>query len=178
MISPAFRRVAVVGTSGSGKTTFSALLAERLGVRHIELDAHYWQPGWQGPDRGEFNERVAAMLGGLDGWVCDGNYGAIAADHADTIVWLDLPMRTCLWRVVRRAMTRAWRREVLWGTNREQWRSLVGRDSLAWWVVSTHRRRRREMTELFGSPEHWHRARIRFATTAQADAWLGAQGRA
>jgi hypothetical protein len=118
------------------------------------------------------------MLGGLDGWVCDGNYGAIAADHADTIVWLDLPMRTCLWRVVRRAMTRAWRREVLWGTNREQWRSLVGRDSLAWWVVSTHRRRRREMTELFGSPEHWHRARIRFATTAQADAWLGAQGRA
>ena len=173
------RRVAVIGTSGSGKTTFSRRLAELLGVPPIELDAHYWQPDWQEPDRGEFNDRLAALLAGLDGWICDGNYGAIAADHADTIVWLDLPMRTCLWRVVRRAVRRARKRELLWGTNRERWRSLVGRDSLAWWVVTTHRRRRRETTALFGLPEHRHRRRIRFGSSAAADAWLAAiaQGR-
>lgn len=32
------RRVSVIGASGSGKTTFAAALAERMGVPHIELD--------------------------------------------------------------------------------------------------------------------------------------------
>ena len=41
-----YRRVNVVGTSASGKTTFARALAERLGVRHVELDALHWQSGW------------------------------------------------------------------------------------------------------------------------------------
>jgi hypothetical protein len=36
------RRITVVGTTGSGKTT----LACRLGQRHMELDALYWEPKW------------------------------------------------------------------------------------------------------------------------------------
>lgn len=166
------RRVAVVGTSGSGKTTFSLRLAERLRVRHVELDAHFWEPNWQQPDRAEFEERVVALLKGLDGWVCDGNYGSMAAAHADTIVWLDLPLRTCLWRVLRRAVRRAWRRESLWGTNREHWSRLIGRDSLAWWVVTTHRRRRRDLTALFAAPAYRHLRRVRFRSSDEADAWL------
>lgn len=166
------RRVAVVGTSGSGKTTFSLRLAERLRLRHVELDAHFWEPNWQQPDRAEFEERVVALLKGLDGWVCDGNYGSMAAVHADTIVWLDLPLRTCLWRVLRRAVRRAWRRESLWGTNREHWSRLIGRDSLAWWVVTTHRRRRRDLTALFAAPTYRHLRRLRFRSSDEADAWL------
>jgi adenylate kinase family enzyme len=166
------RRVAVVGTSGSGKTTFSIRLADRLGVRHVELDAHFWQPDWQQPDRDAFNERMIAILAGLDGWVCDGNYGSIAADHADTIVWLDLPLRTCLWRVLRRAVRRARQREILWGTNHESWSRLIGRESLAWWVLTTHGRRRRDLTELFGAPAYRHLRRVRLLSSAEADAWL------
>ncbi|HCU2021331.1 TPA: AAA family ATPase [Pseudomonas aeruginosa] len=39
-------RVVVVGTSGAGKSTFSAALAARLGCTHVELDRLYWGPGW------------------------------------------------------------------------------------------------------------------------------------
>ncbi len=40
------RRIAVVGTSGAGKTTFSARLAVLLDCPHIELDAFQHRPNW------------------------------------------------------------------------------------------------------------------------------------
>ncbi len=40
--SAGMRRVNVIGTSGSGKTTVAAALADRLGIRHVELDALSW----------------------------------------------------------------------------------------------------------------------------------------
>jgi adenylate kinase family enzyme len=36
------RRVAVIGGTGSGKTTVSRRLAQRLDVQHVELDALFW----------------------------------------------------------------------------------------------------------------------------------------
>ena len=70
------RRVSVVGNSGSGKTTVAAQLAARLGVSHIELDAIRHQPNWQELPDDEFRSRVAALTD-ADGWVVDGNYGAV-----------------------------------------------------------------------------------------------------
>ena len=40
-------RIAVVGTSGAGKTTLSARLAAQLGYPHIELDAFQHGPNWE-----------------------------------------------------------------------------------------------------------------------------------
>ncbi len=36
----------VVGTSGSGKSTFSKALAEKLAIEHIEMDQIFWGPNW------------------------------------------------------------------------------------------------------------------------------------
>jgi adenylate kinase family enzyme len=104
-------RVNVKGISGSGKTTFSRELAERLGVPYLELDAIHHGPNWTEASADELRARVREFMAGApDGWVIDGNYesklGGLVLDAADEIVWLDPPLRLALHPRRRRAVER------------------------------------------------------------------------
>jgi|SRR5438105_4840170 len=46
-------KIAVLGTSGSGKTTVARELARGLGLPHVELDALFHGPGWTEPGNRE-----------------------------------------------------------------------------------------------------------------------------
>src|SRR3989454_12597016 len=63
------KRVLVIGTGGSGKSTVARRLAQRTGLPLIHLDAHYWRPGWQPtpPDewRGEGERLGEGHAGGI-----------------------------------------------------------------------------------------------------------------
>jgi adenylate kinase family enzyme len=175
MIIRPMRRVSVVGSTGAGKTTFAARLAARMGVPHIELDAIDWGPDWTPLDA----ETLAVRVGDAtdsDGWVCDGNYSGvrpIVLERADTVVWLDLPLRTCLVRTLRRTAHRIRSREELWGGNRESWREVfVGREALFWWLVSQHRRKRRDYEARFAAMDPERLRVFRFRTSDEADRWL------
>ena len=171
------RRVNVKGTSGSGKTTFSRELARRLGVPFVELDGLHHGPNWAEPTNEEFRARVReAMERAPDGWVIDGNYdgklGDVLIGEADTIVWLDLPLRLKLRRLWRRTTDRIRNDVELWNGNREAWRTAFwGRDSLFGWMLRTHFRQRREWPRRFaGDPRL-----VRLRSAAEARAWLERQ---
>lgn len=92
-------RIAIIGCSGAGKSTFSRRLGEVLGRPVTHLDAIYWQPGWKKPDRPQWVERNRQMVTATD-WIIDGNYGStldIRLDAADTVVFLDAPRWRCIW---------------------------------------------------------------------------------
>jgi adenylate kinase family enzyme len=115
------RRVSLVGSPGSGKTTLGRQLAARLDAPFIELDAIFHQPRWGELPREEFREQVSAKLQGPK-WVVDGNYSAVQDlvwQQADTVVWLDLPRHVVMRRVIVRTLRRAITRERLWNGNRE-----------------------------------------------------------
>jgi adenylate kinase family enzyme len=140
------RRVAIVGASGNGKSTFGRELARRLDVPYVELDALHHGPNWA--EQEDFVERVDEATS-ADGWVVDGGYerklGNMTLDRADTIVWLDQPLPLILWRLLPRTIGRIVRNEELWNGNRETWRDAFwGRESLFVWTIRTHYRRRRE----------------------------------
>jgi adenylate kinase family enzyme len=138
------RRVEVVGPSCSGKTTTARRLAAILGVPYVELDALHHDAGWTEAPAEVLQERVRAALDAApDGWVVDGTYfgklGTLVLDRADTIVWLDIPFRTAIRRVLWRTLRRAVKREELWNGNRESLRLAFSRDSIVLWVFRTHR---------------------------------------
>ena len=141
------RRVAVIGTSGNGKTTFGRALARRLGVPFVELDALHHGPGWTEATAEELRARVEPIIA-QDAWIVDGGYmgklGDLVVGGADTVVWLDLPMGVWLPRLVRRSVRRIVRREEIWNGNRESLRLLLSRDSVILFALRHHRRRRRE----------------------------------
>jgi adenylate kinase family enzyme len=165
------RKVAVIGTTAAGKTTFSVRLAERLGVVHVELDALYHGPNWTPTAEVEFRRAVQSALG-PEGWVADGNYsgslGDLVLDQADVVVWLDIPFWTTMGRLWRRTLRRIRNRTELWSGNRETWRgAFFSRDSLFVWVVRTHfsrRRRYEEKLRLFNA--------VRLRSSEEAEAWL------
>jgi adenylate kinase family enzyme len=97
-------RVIVAGTSGSGKTTFAARIAQALEVPFVEIDAL-----WHGPDwtvRPSFLEDVRRFSAG-PAWVTEWQYRsarAHLAQRADLLVWLDLPKAQIMCQVIRRTL--------------------------------------------------------------------------
>lgn len=169
------RRIVVVGTTGSGKTTFAAHLAGRLGVPHVELDALHWEANWMEADLGRFRERVTRAVSD-DAWVIDGNYHVVRDlvwPRADTLVWLDYRLSIILWRLVRRTARRVFTREELWNGNRERFLTQVAsRDSILLWALRTYRRRRRNTPRLLAQREHAHLRVVRLPTPRAASRWF------
>jgi adenylate kinase family enzyme len=98
------QRVLVIGSGGAGKSTFATALGQRLGIPVVHLDAQYWRSGWVATPSEQWHARVAELVAG-DRWIMDGNYGGTLTQRlaaCDTVIFLDLPRTTCLWRVVRR----------------------------------------------------------------------------
>lgn len=91
----AMRRVAIVGSSGAGKSWLAGRLASVLGVAHVELDGSYHGPGWVALPADEMRHELDVRCPADEAWVADGNYetkgGSIVRAHADTVVWLDFP---------------------------------------------------------------------------------------
>lgn len=166
------RRIVVIGTTGSGKTTLARALAGRLGVPHGEQDAWNHLPGWQEAPREAFRARVAAFTAG-DAWVMDGNYSKardIGWARADTLVWLDYPGQVVFWRLLRRTLRRILTRQELWNGNRERLSAQLTRDGILAWFFRTHWKRRRETPALLAAYPHLRVVRLR--SPGEAARWL------
>ncbi|RZF50852.1 adenylate kinase [Acinetobacter halotolerans] len=169
----------VVGTTASGKTTFSRQLTRKLGFMLIEMDDLFWLDDWQETSDDEFFSKLQKQMDqAKDGWVLDGNYSRtqdIKLKYIDTIIWLDYSFSLNLYRSVKRAIIRAATQKRLWANsnNRESFRkSFLSKDSIILWMISHHAKNRKKYLEMMQNPKYQHIRFIRLTSPKQAAVFL------
>jgi adenylate kinase family enzyme len=170
-----------VGTSGVGKSTFTSSLARGLGCPFLELDSVFHQADWVPLALDSFRAQVADFAAG-ERWVIDGNYSKVRDlvwARADTVVWLDLPRRTVMRRVVWRTLRRVAGRVELWNGNRERWRNLLTLDkeeSVISWAWQTHAANQAKFEAAMADPVNGHLRFVRLTSPAAVRRFLHAAG--
>ena len=67
------QRILVMGSSGSGKSTFARRFSGITGIPVVSLDALFWKPGWIDLVVAEFEARVTDAVRQAR-WIMDGDY--------------------------------------------------------------------------------------------------------
>ena len=93
-----YKRIAVIGCPGGGKSTFSRALRDATGLPLYHLDALYWRSDRTTLPKEDFYARQKEIIA-KDQWIIDGNYAStmewrVAA--SDLVIFLDYPVEVCL----------------------------------------------------------------------------------
>jgi len=172
-----YKRMVVVGTTSSGKSTLAKRLAIQFALDFIELDALHWERNWhEAPDE-VFRARVDEATRS-ERWVVAGNYQQVRDiiwSRAEAVIWLDYSFPRVFWQLTIRTFRRSILQEELWNGNREKlwWHFKFWSDeSLYRWLFKTYWRRKREYPQLFAELGYDHLKVIRFGSPRKADEWL------
>ena len=99
-------KIAIVGYSGSGKSTMAQKLGAYYQVEVLHLDSVHFLPNWIERPRADMQKMVRDFLNTHSDWVIDGNYTDCdyerRMESADQIIMMLFPPLASLWRVVRR----------------------------------------------------------------------------
>lgn len=101
-------RIAIFGRPGSGKSTFSVNLSEKLNLPLYHLDKYFFAAGWQERPYDDFL-RDQQKIVATKNWIIDGNSLkslGIRYMNADVAIYFYLPMRICLFRIFKRLFHR------------------------------------------------------------------------
>jgi adenylate kinase family enzyme len=99
-------RIAIIGSSGTGKSTLARDLGRLLHINVVHLDRVFWEPGWKEKPR-ETRIDILQEIVRKEQWIIEGTYLGTAEPRlnaADTIIFLDTPALLCLKRVIKRYM--------------------------------------------------------------------------
>ena len=170
------KKINVVGTSGSGKSTFSKALAEILHYPYIEMDAIFWKPDWEESSDEVFFHKLKKALQ-EEYWVLDGNYSrttSIKWKEVDTVIWLDFNFVRTLYQAIKRAINRAITQKELWpGTNnRESFKKLFSRDSIVLWTITTYWGKKSRYLSMMKDSKYQHINFVRLRTPRDCEKYL------
>lgn len=160
------KKIIVIGCPGSGKSTFSRALQQKLNIPLYHLDNLYWNADKTVVEKAVFRERLAAVMM-RDAWIIDGNYAStmewrMAA--CDTVFFLDLPTDACLEGV--RARRGKPRSDMPWVE--------IAEDAEFMELIQAFNERQRPQVQAL-LEKHGDKQIFVFASRAEADAFLNGE---
>ncbi len=171
------RNINVIGTSASGKSTFSKVLAEKLNVRYIEMDALFWKPNWQESNNSEFLKKLKDATF-EDDWVLDGNYSRTASlkwAKANTVIWLDYSFSRTVFQALKRAIKRILTKQEIWPNtgNIETFRTtFFSRKSIILWTLQNYHSNRTKYADIMQSDTYSHIRFVQLDSPKQAEEFI------
>ncbi len=103
----AIKKIVILGSPGTGKTTLSRMLSQRLDLTPLHLDTVYWLRNWVALDPTTFTHQLRAFMKNHEQFVMDGNYMLTQSFEdrlrlCDTIILLNYPTNEALKGVIER----------------------------------------------------------------------------
>ncbi|WP_221568433.1 DNA topology modulation protein FlaR [Alkalihalobacillus sp. TS-13] len=101
------KRIHIIGSVGSGKTTLAKVLSDRLQIPHYELDNVVWRRTAFGDVRRteqERDERLGEIIS-TEQWILEGAHHTWIKEslqNADCIILLDTPYSKRVYRIIKR----------------------------------------------------------------------------
>jgi adenylate kinase family enzyme len=167
-------KINIVGTSGSGKSTFAKAIAQATGHPYLQIDKLFWLPNWTMPTDSDFAIKLKQTLSENETWILDGNYDRfhhIKWEQVDMVIWLDYSFTGTLYQVTKRSILRSIKREELWeGTNNREsfYLNFFHKDSVIWWMITTHKKMRQRYQAHMNDPKFSHIKFVRIKNRREA----------
>lgn len=169
------KKIAVIGVSCSGKSTFGKNLSKKLNITFFDLDDLFWNPGWKQTEPEIFLEKTKALLKS-DEWIIVGNYKSVQdliLEEADTIVWLDYSPFVVWKRALYRTIRRAFLKEPCCNGNIESFRhSFLSKDSILLWVYNDYPRKKKRYEEMMTNERFKDKVFVRLQSPYAAEQLL------
>jgi adenylate kinase family enzyme len=175
------QRIIIVGDTGSGKTTLAQQLAKKLGLTYIDLDDLFHLPGWQERPTAEFRALVDAATQS-EKWIVAGTYFSKTQDitwpRADTLIYLDMPLASNFWQLLKRTVRRSYQGEIICNGNREAFvKQFLSKNSILLAFLKKWQTTRKRYGGIFAKPEAYpHLGFIRLQSYRQARDFLDKAG--
>lgn len=150
------KRIVIIGSCGSGKTTLGRHLAENLGYPITDLDELHWLPNWVERPREEFTLLIEKTVS-TPTWIICGNYSKfrhLIWPKVDTIIWIDPPLFTLLRRVLTRSIKRMIDKKPMCNGNYETLGRLFCKKSIVIYLLKNYYRHRRSFSEAMQTVTH------------------------
>lgn len=97
-------RIAVIGISGSGKSTFSRALSTLLKIPLYHMDSLFWNEGWQEVSPDVWSAQEKTLLSRPQ-WIVEGYIDPAYPERlgkADLVIYLDFNGMACIWNGLKR----------------------------------------------------------------------------
>jgi adenylate kinase family enzyme len=172
-----YKKIAIIGSTASGKSTLANKLSKLYDLPHIELDQILFENRKRKTDD-EFRDAVRLVVKEPE-WICDGvfyNLADIIWPKADIVIWLDLPLKTAYKQVLSRSLGRIIKAQSKPGGQRETLKTAFGRNGIVTKTPHIHRKvtaNYEELVKQYVSSDNL----VRLKSRKEVSSWVGSQSK-